>query len=589
MRGFVLCGIRFDHYPPGKRSAFDFTEGQLSAATKMLRKRTSSLSAMVIATCDRIEVWCEQPRTSIVESALRCLGLSPLAWASEVYEKKQEECIPHLFQLASGLLSPLFGEDQILAQLQRSLERSRLCGCSSPMLETLARYAITSAKQVHTEVALQVPDASVALHVSQLLKAKFAEVQQCRILVIGASALARLVAEYLHKQGFCVCMTFRDLDKADLLLPKDVKAIPYDRRFDLGDTFDAVISASKGLGYTLTKEQAGSTSFFLDLAEVRDLDPEIAQLPGVELLYISDLDIPLPQRQAAQVKAGEILEKGIARYLEYEKFRLEVEGVQNLSVQVANDLVYRLNAPLTRLGLAPEYELALRHDLHDTARKVVAHHLYEQKRTESRTVHLDLSRIMAEGQALYPEDPPTVLHKQVQKTYQITKLECCSHAFTHMDSPAHVFASRKTLDQYPVSRFFTTAYVMDSSTFASIGTEALEALPRNCNAILFSSGKELEWGEASYLADPALLTADAIGFLQDRGVSLFGFDGPSCDSHESLELENHHLILEGDGLILENLCNLRPLVGKVVSLSALPLSFRESDGAPTRVVATYTP
>jgi len=105
--------------------------------------------------------------------------------------------------------------------------------------------------------------------------------------------------------------------------------------------------------------------------------------------------------------------------------------------------------------------------------------------------------------------------------------------------------------------------------------------------VLFSTLWSDRWNSEHYFEDPPLLTEEATTLLLERGVRLFGFDSSSCDSMTSESLPIHHLIFSSDGLILENLNNLGRVVGRTVSLVALPLLLNDSDGAPTRVVVSY--
>ena len=71
-----------------------------------------------------------------------------------------------------------------------------------------------------------------------------------------------------------------------------------------------------------------------------------------------------------------------------------------------------------------------------------------------------------------------------------------------------------------------------------------------------------------------------------EGCRLFGFDIPNPDEEWDLSFRLHLRILGSDGIIIEKLANLEPILGKRVDLVCLPLLFKDADGAPVRVVAT---
>jgi len=118
-----VLGIRFDQFPPSIHTKFSFTEEQLASITIKLRKQTRSDAVIVLSTCDRVELWCENPKIAVKEPFLRALSLPVLTWSEHTYSIIGEDAIDHLFSLTCGLLSPLYGEDQIISQVHTSLFR----------------------------------------------------------------------------------------------------------------------------------------------------------------------------------------------------------------------------------------------------------------------------------------------------------------------------------------------------------------------------------------------------------------------------------------------------------------------------------
>jgi len=205
-------------------------------------------------------------------------------------------------------------------------------------------------------------------------------------------------------------------------------------------------------------------------------------------------------------------------------------------------------------------------------------------------VFVDLSHSISDGDMPYPGDPPTqVIQWATLETehFRLKQLSFGSHSSTHIDSPSHLIDGGSSLDSIHLSSFFHTAFVIDCKDFPLIGKEQVKAIPSGVTAVLFSTGWSERWNSVRYFEDPPLLTEEATLFLLERGVRMFGFDSSSCDELENGRMPIHHLILSYGALILENLCNLDRVVGKSVSLVALPLLIGDSDGAPARVVASY--
>lgn len=591
MRALSMIGIRLDKLEPSQRKLFDFSEERLSDATVRIRRKTASKATILICTCDRLEIWCEENAYELVEPSLRELSLSPLAWKKHVYTKEGKACVSYLFTLACGLLSPLFGEDQIISQLTACLNRSRIIGCSSFQFEQLFRKAVTLAKKVQTQLDLGVADTSVAYGVQSLLAKHYGALEGKPVLVIGSSALARLVSEVLVAEKMQVYMTIRDKEKADLLLPKKVLPLSYEQRFSVFSQVDVVISATKGQYYTVKKSEAKGPSLYIDLANPFDIEPEIGDVEGIRRYTTDDLECSLPQREHEVEKAMEFIVAGVEDFFSCLATREALIDIQQISTEAAKDLVYRLHDPVSKLGLEPDEKHQLMKTLTDTARKAFSHQLFETKKHQDHGAYLDLSRPLVSGPPTYPGDPETEVEEWAtleENHYRLKRLSFGTHSFTHMDSPYHILKEGKSLDRYPVSSFFARAYVLDCRDCRIIDRVMVQDLKPDVEALLFCTGWEHYWGDVRYLDTPPQLSLEAVSFLLEKGVRIFGFDAPSCDDMEKEGLPIHTAILSKEGLILENLCNLEALVDATFTLIALPLSVQKSDGSPVRVVASFS-
>ena len=63
----AVAGIRFDQLGSEHFASFAFSDGQVLDACVQVKKRTQSNAVVIVCTCDRVEVWCEQAKTDVVE------------------------------------------------------------------------------------------------------------------------------------------------------------------------------------------------------------------------------------------------------------------------------------------------------------------------------------------------------------------------------------------------------------------------------------------------------------------------------------------------------------------------------------------
>jgi glutamyl-tRNA reductase len=152
-------------------------------------------------------------------------------------------------------------------------------------------------------------------------------------MIIGSGETATLVAKYLHKQGarkFVIAS--RTSENAQQLAEAfDGKAITItDISQNLAHA-DVVISATacplpfinKGLVEQALSLRAQKTMFFLDLAVPRDIEANVAELEGVHLYNIDDLQAMITrgmdERRTAALQAEQLVECELDNYIRWHR------------------------------------------------------------------------------------------------------------------------------------------------------------------------------------------------------------------------------------------------------------------------------
>lgn len=200
----------------------------------------------------------------------------------------------------------------------------------------------------------------------------------------------------------------------------------------------------------------------------------------------------------------------------------------------------------------------------------------------------DLTHLITPGIPVWPGTPQPVLAEgstMERDGFRETRLELFSHVGTHMDAPAHLLSSGAALDTLPVSAFMGTAWVLDAGGYeGKIPPEALDAFP-GADFLLVSTGWEARWNTREYFGAYPTLAAGTVERALGLGVRGIGLDTMGIDPMDDLSYENHLLALGRGCVIVENLCGLVPLRGKLLRFAALPLKYIDADGAPVRAVA----
>ena len=306
---------------------------------------------VLIVTCDRAEIIGIKKVPS--ESLERALSLNPAAMTKCRYHIEGEEAELHLFHLAAGIVSPLFGEDTVQGQITLASETARLAGSSCPSLNKLCNAAVAFGKEMHSKYRIRVFDRSIADAVA-------ARVSNDRnILITGSGESARIA--------------LRDESKTFLILP-GTSAVSYDDRMKEAEWADAVISASSGLYYTFTEAECEriAPKTMYDLAFPYDLP----SCPNV--VRISDLGVEEKEKDnvISLVKAEAV--KAHAEYVSWQVRSEERDALEERAEEVAIESMRRLSSHIASLSLSPEEEKNLRLTIIDSVKKAYITKHYER-------------------------------------------------------------------------------------------------------------------------------------------------------------------------------------------------------------------
>lgn len=208
---------------------------------------------------------------------------------------------------------------------------------------------------------------------------------------------------------------------------------------------------------------------------------------------------------------------------------------------------------------------------------------------------IDLTQLIAEEMPVFPGTAPAKL--EVANTFETdgfreTLFTMTSHTGTHMDAPFHLFPARTKLDEMPAAQFVGKALVISCSDVAEggiIGMERIEAVRELADAadfLLFHTGWDVNWGKEKYFGAYPVISMEICDYALASGKKGLGFDTIGIDPVEEMDLPRHKRLLSNrDMIIIENLTHLEQIGNGLFTLAALPLKYKEADGAPTRAVA----
>src|SRR5581483_3187674 len=129
----LVTGVSHKTAPVEVRECLAFPEASLATALKDLRGRAGVTEAVILSTCNRVEITITtedgvDPQSTVDTFLAECKPVSPENIAPHLYRYEGREAIHHLFRVASSLDSMVVGEPQILGQLKAAYGAGREAG-----------------------------------------------------------------------------------------------------------------------------------------------------------------------------------------------------------------------------------------------------------------------------------------------------------------------------------------------------------------------------------------------------------------------------------------------------------------------------
>ncbi|GAB3602432.1 glutamyl-tRNA reductase [Microbacterium aureliae] len=264
--------------------------------------------AVVLATCNRFEAYLEvdEPvaggEALAREAVLGALGPLPdedvEALRSSAVALSGDDVIRHLFAVSSGLESMVLGEDEITGQVQRALASARARGTTTPLLEQAFQRAAHTTREVRATSDLGAAGRSLARIALDMIDSRVTEWSTVRVLLVGTGQYAATTIAALQARGALDITVFSSTGRAERFAARYGIRAAADLRTAMVDA-DVVITCTARYVVTADEVPDHRPRLVIDLGLPRNVDPAVAEVPGVELI-----DLELIGRHAALPELG---------------------------------------------------------------------------------------------------------------------------------------------------------------------------------------------------------------------------------------------------------------------------------------------
>lgn len=323
-----MTGIDFVHAPLEKREAVSLVRGQVQALLPCIAAQKGVQGCVLLATCNRTELYlhgAEGAQLDALAVLAEAAGFDAAEYRGYSITRTGEDAVHHLMQVAAGLESQIFGDDQIVSQVKGAVALAREAKTVDAVLDTMFRRAVTAGKRVRTETRLTGVPASAAEVGARRAAQFFGSLEGKRAVVIGNGEMGRLAAYTLRAQGCAVTVTLRSYHHGETVVPAGCATWPYDTRCEVLDGADLAVSATTSPHFTLTAEQVAAMRnpprLLLDLAMPRDIEQAVGEDGRVRLLNLDDLGDLGDHNAEARVVAQRILSEEEQAFYEWYGYR----------------------------------------------------------------------------------------------------------------------------------------------------------------------------------------------------------------------------------------------------------------------------
>jgi glutamyl-tRNA reductase len=311
-RELFLVGISHRSAPIEVRERLALAGDALKAALRDLVRGGEVAEALVISTCNRVEVLVHAPGDGAAREFFTARAADA---AGHLYAKQGREAVHHLFRVAASLDSMVLGEQQILGQVKEAYGVACAAGTAGAYLSRLCNHAFATAKRVRTETEIGRGITSLSQAAVELVEKIFGDLSGRAILLVGAGKMGALSARALAGLRADRILVANRSDDRGLALAAQVHGAfrAWEELPRLLAEADVVIVATGADRYVVTRDMVQAamrarhhrTVCLIDLSVPRNVDPACAGLPDVFAYDVDDLEkVVAATREARQDEAA---------------------------------------------------------------------------------------------------------------------------------------------------------------------------------------------------------------------------------------------------------------------------------------------
>jgi glutamyl-tRNA reductase len=366
----AVVGLSHKTAPVEIREKLSIPEPQMESAIAHLISYPHIEEVTILSTCNRLEIYIvthetEQGIREVTQFLSEHSKLPIKSLRQHLFVLLHQDAVMHLMRVSAGLDSLVLGEGQILAQVKNTHKLGQQYNGIKTILNKLFKQAITAGKRVRTETSIGTGAVSISSAAVELAQMKVQNLAACRVTIIGAGKMSRLLVQHLLSKGAVqIRILNRSLQRATELAQmfpeQPIQTHPLSEMMSVIAESDLVFTSTSatepildGAKLEMILEPSRPLMLF-DISVPRNVHADVNNLANVQAFNVDDLKAVVAQNQESRRKMAQeaegLLEEEVSSFDVWWRSLETVSTISCLRDKIEAIREQELEKALSRLG-----------------------------------------------------------------------------------------------------------------------------------------------------------------------------------------------------------------------------------------------
>ncbi|MDZ8189798.1 MAG: glutamyl-tRNA reductase [Nostoc sp. ChiSLP02] len=366
----AVVGLSHKTAPVEVREKLSIPEQQIESAIAHLTSCPHIDEVAILSTCNRLEIYivtseADQGIREVTQFLAEHSKLPVNSLRQHLFMLLHDDAVMHVMRVAGGLDSLVLGEGQILAQVKTTHKLGQQYNGIKTILNRLFKQALTAGKRVRTETSIGTGAVSISSAAVELAQMKVANLAACRVAILGAGKMSRLLVQHLLSKGAVeISIVNRSRERAQELTKQfpeqPIKIHTLSEMMTVIADSDLVFTSTSATEPILDRAklemvlETQRSLMLFDISVPRNVHADVNELANVQAFNVDDLKAVVAQnyesrRRIAQ-EAERLLEEEVEAFDVWWRSLETVSTISCLRNKVETIREQELEKALSRLG-----------------------------------------------------------------------------------------------------------------------------------------------------------------------------------------------------------------------------------------------